>query len=523
MLVTTTFGRVLLGHIDRSISWRELCLDPSESVALKSYSIVKSIPSLGLCFLAGTSGTVYMYRASSENVGIGTRSELAEVGNVFGKVADMFGLFSLDSPSLALLVTTLGSKNATIIRLESTSAGGYQARCGLRTVNLPEKFVVTSAGVIMDNLLVLCSRTGSIAVYNEANICLSVWPSVHQDAITAVVGLPGPATSLSDSKNILTTSRDGSFSIFAVSCERSGSSISYISATPIHNSSPPFGPMIEAAWFDGFELFLYGFRSKNFVVWNETKQYEVTSVDCGGAHRSYAYSSASNTGSGGGHFAYNKASKLHLHSQKSPSHKIVKGGGHGREIKTCAVSPDGTLIATGAEDTIIRIWNYHDAGRSVEKHFRSLAVVKKHTTGIQHLQWHGSDYLFSSGGNEEFFIWAVTTIPGFGVGVICEANCPEQSEDRDLRIMSFDVTELSGVSLAKTAERTLVISLAYSDSTFRSYAYSKPQGLRHLAQGRYTSSCLTQIRHLDTSAGETTVLTAATDGKMALWKVSTRK
>jgi len=270
--------------------------------------------------------------------------------------------------------------------------------------------------------------------------------------------------------------------------------------------------MIELAWFSGSDLMLHGFKSKNLIVWNETQQYEVSSVGGGGAHRSYAYSPIAGAG-GAGHLVYTKASKLYLHTQRQPSHQIVKPGGHGREIKACAVSPNG-LIATGAEDTAIRIWGYQSSKSTVEKRFQCLAVAQKHTTGIQCLQWHGSSYLFSSGGNEEFYIWAVESIPGLGVGLVCEASCPDQSEEKDLRIMNLDVSSWTASS---NGLEILVISLAYSDSTIRCYTYSKRQGFGLIATGQYTSSCLTQLRHLKIGP-DLFFLTAGTDGHLTIWK-----
>jgi WD40 repeat protein len=299
----------------------------------------------------------------------------------------------------------------------------------------------------------------------------------------------------------LATGRDGTYSIFALDRAAANTAV-----RPVHQGTPPLGPMIEAAWFSGSDLILYGFKSKNFIVWNETKQYEISSVECGGAHRSYDYSPRQGS-DGAGYFIYTKASKLYLHTQSKPSHQIIKPGGHGREIKACAVSGEG-LIATGAEDTTIRIWSYG-------KQFDCLAVVQKHTTGIQHLQWHGS-YLFSSGGNEEFFIWAVEPIPGFGIGVVCEAACPDQSEEKDLRIMSFDVGEWNRSNTANDSK--LLISIAYSDSTIRIYTYSKGDGFHLVVKGRYTSSCLMQLRHLEVHRQELFLLTAATDGNLTVWR-----
>jgi WD40 repeat protein len=366
-------------------------------------------------------------------------------------------------------------------------------------VKLPERFIVTGAGRSTSGLLVLGSRKGGLAIYDLHTfgnpIC--TWTADHTlagDAITSIVNIPNP-TADQGPDYFLTTCRDGTYSVFRFTSPS-------FELTLVHQGTPPFGPMIEAAWFSGSELMLYGFKSKHFIVWNETKQYEVSSVECGGAHRSFAYSPPKDK-EGAAFFIYTKASKLYLHSQTKPSHQLIKTGGHGREIKACAISEDG-LIATGAEDTTIRIWRY-------DMQFDCLAVIQRHTTGIQHLQWHGEHYLLSSGGNEEFFVWAVESIPGFGIGMVCEATCPDQSSEKDLRIMRFDVSKL------KDSAR-LLISLAYSDSTIRIYTYSKVERFRLIAKGRYSSSCLMQLRHLERQDNEIFIMTAATDGYLAVWK-----
>jgi WD40 repeat protein len=508
MLITTTFGRVFLGHIDVPVKWYELLLPQSGMHDLRSYAILEGIPEIGLAFLAGVNGNIYVYR---------TGSMLLEVGNVNGKIADMFTVLDREGDSYALLVTTLAGKVATLfhICLPITDSPSFSE---MVTYQIPEKFIVTSASR-SGNLLLLGSRTGSLAVYNpKSNNRLSVWEPDYSDAgdaITAIV--PLPADSHGSSIHFLTTGRNGSYSIFASKVTRDANMV-ILEATvyPVHHGLPPFGPMIEAGWFEGGDLFLYGFRSKNFVVWNETQKNEVMNVACGGAHRSYAYSAPQATNCIS-HFAYTKASRLCLISQPGSSHKIIKPGGHGREIKACSVSKDNGLVATGAEDTAIRIWRYENCDSPLHKRFKCLAIIQKHTAGIQHLEWYKSEYLFSSGGNEEFFVWAIQPIPNFDIGVVCEASCPDQSEDRDLRIMSFAVTELRN-SPSPSLESKLLISLAYSDSTIRSYTYSKARGFVLVASGRYTSSCLTQICHVQVLNDEIFLLTAATDGKLTLWK-----
>ncbi|RDW87487.1 hypothetical protein BP5796_03181 [Coleophoma crateriformis] len=522
LLVTTTFGRILLCDLDFSAKWQQITTREEEQLALRSYTVMKGVPELGIAFIAGTSGAVYIYhstlqdhRAVNDHSTDMAASELMVFGKVNGKVADMFPIVEQDK-SVSLLVTTLGG--TTAIRFSISVQNFWDLRAVQTTsLKLPKKFAVTSAAEV-GGLTILGGRNGSLAVYKayDSQYLTSVGTGGESDAITSVIPL------LASETNFLTTSRDGSFSIFTISRQKDQSlAPCSLSIACVHQGTPPFGPMIEAAWFEGGDLFLYGFRSKSFVVWNETKQCEVAAIDCGGAHRSYAYSPLGGS-EGGGHFAYTKASKLYIHSTKKASHKVLKQGGHGREIKACAVPPDQSLFATGAEDTVIRIWKYNDQNGPLRHEFDSLNIMKKHTTGIQKLLWYESSYLFSSGGNEEFFVWAVTSIEGFGVGAVCEAQCPDRTEDGDLRITSFDVTELPS-SFQNRVQQQLLISLAYSDSTIRSYRYSKELGFEILATGRYTSSCLTQLQHLRVSEDEVCLVTAATDGNLAIWSFGIAK
>ncbi|KAG4442096.1 hypothetical protein IFR05_002433 [Cadophora sp. M221] len=509
VIATTNFGRVLIGDINAlQVVWSEAFLPDTFRYDLKNYTVLEGLPEIGIAFLAGSNGTIFAYQNGQL---------LQAVGKVEGKVADMFRMFNSQTSSYELIVTTLSSPVATVFQVGYSIVAALQL-LGLGSCNLPDKFVVTSAGRV-NGVLVLGSRSGLLAFYQteKSASLINIWippKDSVSDAIATILPLPVASSVSLDVGHFLTTERTGCYSVF--SCSTAGNTIepaTDITVRRVHHSKLPFGPMIEAAWFQDGELFFYGFKSKSFVVWNESKHYEVSNVDCGGAHRSYAFSPSRS--SSGGHFVYTKASKLYLHSQRNPSHVILKQGGHGREIKAAAVSPDGDLIATGAEDTAIRIWRYKNADSAPNSHFDCLSIIEKHTTGIQHLQWHGSKYLFSSGGNEEFFVWAIRSIPDFGIGVVCEASYPDRSADGDLRIMSLDVTNLP--SSSEDGDR-LLISLAFSDSTIRTYAYSATIGFDLLAVGRYTSSCLTQLRHIQILAGYIYFLTAATDGNITLWK-----
>lgn len=534
LLITTSFGRVLLALIGEPHKWEELDLPEKVSGDLKSYSLLLGVPDFGLALLAGANGTIYMYH----------KKAVAELIKVNGKPAALLNVSVPGEERLGILVTTLGSD--VIHRLSiSTSAVQSLSLDEVVTIKLPPSFVVTGAGDIRGQLI-LGARNGSLAVYDLgfSRDPLEVIPgqqSQSDDAVTTVIDVP-PTPTQDSNWHFLTTTRNGSYSIFSLSKAKvHEEGTKKVSLDLVHQSFPPLGPMIEAAWFSNSDLMLYGFRSKSFVVWNETKQCEISSIECGGAHRSYSYLPNPEIG-GAGHFAYTKASRLYLHSQRHPSHIVLKPGGHGREIKATAQHSD--FIATGAEDTIIRIWRIHreggepprifitvdgEAGKYGNISLECCAVIEKHTTGIQHLQWSCSteEYhsLFSAGGNEEFHVWAVSNIPGFGVGVVCEATLTDKSEDGDLRIMGFDVEFVPDRRLHKIVDGAPPtplgrnqITLIYSDSTIKCYDYSRTLGFQKTAQGKYTSACLIQAVSLRVGRGLEKFFTASTDGHLALWE-----
>ncbi len=243
-----------------------------------------------------------------------------------------------------------------------------------------------------------------------------------------------------------------------------------------HTSTPPFGPNIEGAYFQALsgDLILWGFRGISFVVWNETKQRETMTVECGGARRNWSFICNENEA---GTLIWTKASRLNLHRQRQASHKVIQEGGHGREIKAVAISTPlsvsgsgpVSLIATGAEDTNLRLFAFQEDDTSLKgARFRPLGVFRQHTTGLQHLQWGGSGrFLFSSGGAEEFFIWKVRSDSGLPVCMTCEAAIPATGEHTDVRVMNFHVLDLPEKKGAIGLQARFLLCIVYSNSTIR--------------------------------------------------------
>ncbi|CAM1504338.1 Fc.00g019290.m01.CDS01 [Cosmosporella sp. VM-42] len=505
ILAGTTNGRLFLGTFNKGLTWREVEVEESITADLKLRYVLGDIgPALAV--LGTTTGNLYHY---SEEKGV------SHIGSVPGKIVHIFNLSGSDTPeeaSVDILVHTHGSADAHYFTLDCRS-GVVQSQIDVK--GLDSRFVFTAASTVNGQLLAIGSRHGYLSLLRRGQDGYRPVLDVatrSKDAITRIVPLPSTPGTFVPSPYFLATSRDGKYRVYEIENVEQDIRIHLR-----HEASPPLGPMIEGAWFTREstpELILYGFRSKNFVVWNETRREELVTLECGGSHRSFSFIHHSSD-QNNLRFAYTKVSRLYVYSKHRSTYRPLKQGIHGREIR--ALSSNGRLIATGAEDTTIRIWDYRKNqkdGTSDNRELQCVAFMKLHITGLQQLKWLGDDYLFSSAGNEEFFVWRIRRLEtGYaGLGVVCEAVFDDKSRDGDLRIMDFDVCKTE-------SDNSLLITMVLSNSALKTYRYTQHEGFRVLARMSYTGACLTQIRHLGVDARRASVLTASTDGHLATWEV----
>ncbi|KAK1731733.1 WD domain-containing protein [Colletotrichum acutatum] len=528
IVATSTTGRLLVGSFGPELTWAQIGTDGETLRALNACTSLKS-PAPGLALIGTANKKILLHRDST----------IQQVGTVPGKVADIFPLRKspaedggASDKKLEFLVTMLGSGDAMQILTLDLDAAAVTSM--VPVPELDSRFVVTAACQIND-LLVLGSRHGYVSVFRrvEDEQQLIPFPAPDRrsgDAITSINVLPTSSTSGAAASHIITTSRDGNYRVY----ETSDSAIQLR-----HETAPAAVPNLEDAWLsDNGDLILCGFRSKNFIVWNETRHEEILRVDCGGAHRAFAYTRQShhdkNTDSDsnkdrvhGMRFVFNKAATLGVFTKHSPSvaathHRTLKRGSHGREVRAIAYSGHSgrrrRYIATGSEDTSIRIWEYTTAAGATSspdenRGLRCVKVVKVHTAGLQSLKWLGEDLLFSCSGNEEFMVWRACDLGDRGLGLMREAVFADKSEDGDLRITSFDV-----VALDNEKNGNVAVTMAFSNSFVKTYRYTPGLGFELLFQGQYTGACLTQARHLRVREGVFDVITAATDGCLAVWR-----
>ncbi|KAI4284368.1 MAG: hypothetical protein L6R38_001474 [Xanthoria sp. 2 TBL-2021] len=467
-LVTTAQGRVLVGSLLSSAGYRPETeqggVDPSavewklagQYDALRSSSLVARAVGSNFILLGGHDGTISFYNRSIDRI--------LPMMHLKRKLAFIYAQkVRFGPPEIQahfVLVVCLGMPIAYMYEISYNDLHDRDVARQPIKLTLPALFVVTSACYLSRlRLWVLGSRNGVVTIYNEA----TAQHDFMLEPCNIVADVHGPETitvihCLSDhDKNqpslVLTAGRDGHYAVHEITIStRILSEEVPGTLHTVHRSTPPFGPNIEGAALDRQtqELIIWGFRSKQFVVWNASMDIETMNVDCGGAHRNWCYS-PHNDGSNGGTFVWTKASVCYVHSQANASHRVLSSGGHGREIKAMAISPilmmhDGAkaqYIATGAEDTTIRIWSYLGQKDESGSAFRCLGTFRKHTTGIQQLRWSADgSLLFSAAGCEEVFVWRVQPVPFLGIGAVCEAVCPKVTNDGDLRVMDFAIAEV---------------------------------------------------------------------------------
>lgn len=422
---------------------------------LSGYSVCTSDPVSGRAFVAGSSGAIFMYSEQSK--------KLAEVTKVNGKVGELFTTNALDSIGrdvTVLLITLVGQKQGQLHYLDIDTTGRSIV---VRTVLIPIEETLTGSMITgmahvtthKRNFSILGFRRGAIAIYEipdghseaskNARLRRVIGKAHGDEAVTSLEWLPSSSPSVG---HLLSVGRDGCLAIHEADLLEGSLEL-------VHNLALPVGTNVEGLYFHNNHILAHGFSSKKWFLYDVNSEEELMSVETGGAHRSWAFQ-PDWVALGAGTLVWTRASSMHIYSQKQPSHGVLRSGGHGREIKALTVSPSSTggLIATGAEDTDIKIFKY------VGGEITCRRTLRKHTTGIQHMQWSDDGhYLFSSGGCEEFYVWRVRQLPSsMDIGVVCEHTYAPESEHSDLRIMSFDVTKNNNV---------YIIAMVFSDSTLK--------------------------------------------------------
>lgn len=567
IFATTNYGKVIKGiieareHTSTSIEWMQVF----HATGLGALAIMASDTTEGIVYLGSARGNIWVYSDAIQSIKLLAKVD-QKISNIFTGTSWMPNK-ECTVRHLLVCSTTLVTARLLVVTQLHDEPDSLRVLKNVE-LRLPSTFQPTAfVDVSEGNLLILGSRSGALAIYldaaREGGTANGIAPAfcarhIHgSDTVTHLQSFSAAKCNEQDPAcyEIISTGKDGSYAIHKITFRNCEPASRSPVMTTLHRSCPPFGPNIEGASVrltssSSPELLLHGFDGKNFRCWNESRNSEVISIPCGGAHRNWAYSSKyldmqSGVTSQGGCFVWTKAGVFNMARFFSPAHEIVQPGGHGREIKAMAVqkedpghdgqyAPTMRLIATGAEDTAIRLWMVTTVGKHAHVGTQSLVrkdnascirVLKKHTTGIQHLSFC-QNFLFSSAGCEELFIWKLN----FGVGVVSIgtvflAALPKHAVASDLRITSFKAIFIACDPAADSLpeHEHIHIYTTYSNSTVRVFRYTNdhalPPGDRFqlMAEGCYNATCLTNICLLSESTPW--FLTASTNGAVAVWPV----
>ncbi|RPA83444.1 YVTN repeat-like/Quino protein amine dehydrogenase [Ascobolus immersus RN42] len=493
--VTTYEGNVLLYDIPTA-SWTKL----AHFDFLKRVNLMAYWKDSGILVLGGTKGTVKVVRLSAPSEPVLEWTEDATA------ISDLF--VHRYGDTLYLAITSITEKKLFLHKMNLSLTERHSS-----VIQLPNTAAHTTSCLIAQDqgLMVLGTRSGRISIYDISNFdspsFVNTWSGFHDGwsvfNLEIYEDFPPSPTVDHNALTFFAGSRLGVYLIFrfdkATRC-----------LTELHSTTPPDARIVAGynRSHSTGELFVYGFRGRSFFYRNETAGVELFADECGGTERCWAFSPPTRDGTG--YFVWTLNGTMHLVHPIPSSRKILTGGLHGREIKSLTIS--GDLVATGAEDTTIRISKINKKTLVLVQEF----FVKRHSTGIQHLEFSSDGkYLFSSGGVEELYAWRVTPI-----GLVHEKDAPAINANPDLRITSFDVT----LAHSDSGEEVYVLARVCSDSSIQVIAYNAQQKefITLLESPKKNPPvCLTEskliIRKTENSDGKIVLIVTGTNGFVAAW------
>lgn len=475
ILCVSTYGQVQLGRVNQkgglSITWDALCEAPD----LRSFSMIASLPRKGLALIGNSQGMIRLY-----NHAVGSITEVANVGirpvGIFFLQTDSRVAHPPGSPEkIVFLVCYPAKEQAKLVTLSNWNSDCPKSES--IALSLEDTFVVRSASLILGGqYLMLGSKSGGLAVYQmpgDGKFSAPIFLDRrmhgrefvnHIHMVSSVTGVDG--TTL---EYVLTCGRDGTYCLHGMQLDQNNPKA--FSIETVHRMTSGVGGNIEGSYFDEItgDFMLYGFKSQDWVLRNESKLTDIITISSGGFRRDWAFLQPTKDDDTTFFVWKNEASLIPTRIQPDANRLLLRAGTHGRELKAvdvfCAPQGSRSLIATGAEDTAVRIFApTSSVSAGPWGAFECMRVLDTHTSGIQQVSWSkDGKYLFTSAALEEFFVWQVRMVPLFGIATKLLAASPKEDPGSDLRVLSFDLLDVKEID----GEQGFLLCLALSNSIFK--------------------------------------------------------
>ncbi|KAH3688373.1 hypothetical protein WICPIJ_000641 [Wickerhamomyces pijperi] len=365
---------------------------------------------------------------------------------------------------------------------------------------------VTTCFTISADLIFIGFRLSSIGIYSldtceELKLIRKVSLS---DTVTSIT----PYKQNTETESILTvTNRDGLY--LYLKYDQSNNEHSFIHANDLRKG------FVEGAIHQQDQLLLYGFKSSYFYLYNESRDYEIGYVNCGGIHRLWKLFPVSSEQF---KFVFIRASGLFIRTLSTTKERHLSDGTHGREIRDLTIregESDVTtrLMITGAEDTTLKLTSLDLQTGKTLTHW----TMRKHTSGLQKVKFINDNLVVSCGAREELFVWEITDEAKYPLMALIGSLKPE-SDIPDLRIMDFD--SLFVKSSDSGIVTGFVLGCVYSDSTIKTFYFDlQTKTFTVLTEGRYKTCCLWDFRFVLHNQ-QIYIVCGATDGFLTVWNIT---
>ncbi|XP_021924396.1 WD repeat-containing protein 6 isoform X2 [Zootermopsis nevadensis] len=391
-----------------------------------------------------------------------------------------------------------------------------------------------SAAALREKFLVCGDRNGSIHLFevSDDQSCSVQFPSQSFYKIHGHLGV----SSLTWYGNYLySTGRDGALRCYMML--ENESRLECLNADKLQIDWPA------ATSLSAFGLLVLGFRAVNFVVWSHTERRTLLTVPCGGGHRSWDWIFEGHTF----RLIYLKDKMVHMYTCMMDEFvkPVIQNGFHSKHI-TCVrqvllkdkANINHSLLLSASEDTTIRL-----AVISHSNVPQTLTVLQSHISSVRTLavcQLHDSVLVFSGGGRAQLKVWklVIHATQEFIPIVKCQELTShmlrdpskrnkkpwlsvERTVDPETRYMDLCAVALQ---LRDTDQRGTAVLLAAgcSDGFLRIFGfYTLCSELRLLGKYSFHDRCILKVSLIQTENFRHIALTMATDGKVALWDLTT--